>query len=146
LKEATGATWNTRVQFKSGMLLIPARFVVSLCNVEDEARWALSAVRSASVGVYQLDEAAADSPGLAAGLASLDSTMRRKGWERLVAVSDGGQNVVVYTDSRSRNRNSVRVCVGVVDGEELVVVSATVHPDALMPIIEKHLPKADHRL
>ena len=146
LKTATGSTWSTRVQFSSGPLLIPAaRAVVKFCNVDDDARCALAAVSSASVGVYEIDEAG-ESPGLGGGLASLDARMSRNGWERLVTVIDDKENVVVYTKAGSNWDSKMRVCVGVVTGRELVVVSATVRPGALMPLIDKHLQQAKHRL
>lgn len=145
LKHATGGRWNTRVQLKSGMLLFPARMVVAMCNVDEEAKWALGAVRSASVGVYELGEPSADSPGLSASLASLDASMRNKGWERLVTGAEDGTNVIVYTNSGDRG-STMRVCAGVVNGRELVVVSATIRPEALMPLFDKHLPEAARRL
>ncbi|HUG12812.1 MAG TPA: hypothetical protein VMM36_17480 [Opitutaceae bacterium] len=146
LKTATGSTWSTRVQLSSGPLLIPAaRAVVSFCNVDEDARSALAAVRSASVGVYEIDEAG-DSPGLGAGLASLDARLGRNGWERLITVIDNKENVVVYTKAGGNWDSKVRVCIGVVTGRELVVVSATVRPEALMPLIDKHLQQAKHRL
>ena len=146
LKTATGSTWSTRVQLSSGPLLIPAaRAVVSFCNVDDDARHALAAVCSASVGVYELDEAG-ESEGLAPALASLDKRMLRRGWERLVTVIDNKDNVVVYTKAGNNWDSKIRVCIGVVTGKELVVVSATVRPEALMPLIDKHLQQAKHRL
>jgi hypothetical protein len=146
LKTATGSTWSTRVQLSSGPLLIPAaRAVVSLCNVDDEARCALAAVSSASVGVYELAEAG-ESPGLGAGLAALDKRMSSSGWERLVTVIDNQENVVVYAKSGGQWNSKMRICVGVVTGKELVVVSATIRPDALMPLIDKQLKQAKYRL
>lgn len=146
LKTATGSTWSTRVQLSSGPLLIPAvRAVVSFCNVDEEARHALAAVRSASVGVYELDEAG-ESGGLGSALESLDARMNRRGWERLVTVIDNNENVVVYAKSGDNWNGKMQICVGVVTGKELVVVSATVRPEALMPVIDKHLQQARHRL
>jgi hypothetical protein len=146
LKTATGSTWSTRVQFSSGPFLMPvARAVVSLCNVDDDARYAIAAVRSASVGVYEIDRAGV-ADGLAPALTSLDKRMERRGWERLVTVIDGGENVVIYAKVGDRLSDVMRVCVGVVTGKELVVVSATLRPDELMPILEKHIQKARHRL
>jgi len=146
LKTATGSTWSTRVQLSSGPFLIPlARAVVSFCNVDEEARYALAAVRSGSVGVYELD-VAGEAEGLAPALASLDKRMERRGWERLVTVIDGGENVVIYAQSGDSWNGRMKVCVGVVSGRELVVVSATLRPEELMPVIDKHIQQATHRL
>jgi hypothetical protein len=146
LKTATGSTWSTRVQLSSGPFLIPvARAVVSFCNVDEEARHALAAVRSASVGVYEIDEAG-EGEGLVPALASLDKRMQRKGWERLVTVIDGGENVVIYAQAGDSWNGRMKICVGVVTGKELVAVSASLRPEELMPVIDKHLKQAKHRL
>lgn len=146
LKTATGSTWSTRVQLSSGPVLIPAvRAVASFCNIEDEARCALAAVRSASVGVYELDRAGG-SLDLGSALASLDARMSSRGWERLVTVIDNNENVVIYTKPGESWNSKMRVCLGVVTEKELVVVSATVFPEALMPVIDKHIQQARHRL
>lgn len=147
MKEASGASWFTRVQLRSGFLLLPtARSIVALCNVDDEARWALSAVRHASVGFYELDHTGENGPALGEALPRLDERMRSAGWERLVTVIDGKENVVIYADSDGSSRRNVRLCIGVVTGKELVIVSATIRPDELLPIIEKHIPKTGIRL
>ena len=69
-----------------------------------------------------------------------------RGWERLVTVVDGAENVVIYAQAGKRLSETMKVCVGVVTGSELVVVSATLRPGELMPVIEKHLQEAKHRL
>jgi len=146
MKLASGSEWSTRIQFSSGFLAIPtARVVLAFCDVDEEAKIALAALKSASVGVYELAGHAAKSADFGKTLAALDTEMARKGWVRMVAVFEGKENVLVYTDDRDRNSDSIRVCVGVIDGENLVIASAVIRPDALMPIIEKHLPRGELR-
>jgi hypothetical protein len=72
--------------------------------------------------------------------------MSISGWERLVTVIDNQENVVVYAKSGGQWNSKMRICVGVVTGKELVVVSATIRPDALMPLIDKQLKQAKYRL
>ncbi len=138
---ATGSDWHTKVQMDVGSVTLGAvrtalRFVQH--KDMDDARLALSAVRSASVGVYERKDS---DQGVAPEklFGPTDKLMRARGWTRLVGVAQGKQNVLVYTaDHDSGDR--VDLCIAVVDGKELVVVSTRVDAEALMKLVEKHAP------
>lgn len=146
MKAAVGGDVSTRIQFRSGLMMIPvARMVVSICNVKDEARIALSAVKSASVGVYELEDPVSKGTDFASAFSGIDTDMKRRGWERMVAVSDGNAQVLIYTRTKDRDSKILRMALAVLDGREMVVVSAEVRPEHLMPMIEQHLPRATRR-
>ena len=68
-----------------------------------------------------------------------DKLMRARGWTRLVGVAQGKQNVLVYTSDRDHG-DKVDLCLAVVDGKELVVVSTRVDAAELVKLVEKHAP------
>ena len=81
---ATGADWNTKVQLSAGPLLLSAvrAGVGCIHDLPPEARAALGAVRSASVGVYERRH----SGGLVSRnrlLAAADGLMSGRGWIRI---------------------------------------------------------------
>jgi hypothetical protein len=138
---ATGSDWHTKVQMDiGGVTLGTARTVLSFVHHQDvaDARLALSAVRSASVGVYERDRADGDVP-FATLSSSADAMMGKRGWTRMVGVTSGRQHVLVYTSDRG-NDDRVDLCLAVIDGKELVVVSTRVDPEVLMQLVERHAP------
>ncbi len=62
-----------------------------------------------------------------------------RGWTRLIGVIDGKQNVLIYTSDRGSG-DRIDLCLAVVDGKELVVVSTRVDADALAKLVAKHAP------
>ncbi len=138
---ATNSDWHTRVQLDVGP--VPLGLVRTMLhfvhhqNIED-ARLALAAVRHASVGVYERNTAG----GVATGqlFADTDRLMRDRGWTRLVGVAEGQQHVLVYTSDQGSD-NRMDLCLAVVDGKELVVVSTRVDPEAVMKLVAKHAPQ-----
>jgi hypothetical protein len=98
----------------------------------------LSAVRSASVGVYERNDSdrSVSSEKL---FGHTDKLMRARGWTRLVGVAQGKQNVLIYTSDRSRG-DRMDLCLAVIDGKELVVVSTRVDAAELMKLVERHAP------
>ncbi len=139
--KATDSGWNTKVQMDVGAVTLgtvrTALAFVHHANIDD-ARLALSAVRSASVGVYERKRA--DGEVSFAKLSShTDELMRRRGWTRLVGVASGRENVLVYTSDQGSD-DRLDLCLAVLDGKELVIVSTRVDPEALMQLVEKHAP------
>lgn len=135
---ATDADWDTRVQFSVGRATFgTARGCLAIVQNDkvDEARHALAAVRSASVGVYELRGRQRDwSRGDLAH--RTDEAMRDRGWARAVGVIDGNQAVLVYVPNGEEAVDEV--CLAVLDGRQLVVVSAELRPEELMALIERH--------
>lgn len=129
---ATGADWNTKVQFSAGPLLLSAvrAGVGCLHDVPPEARAALGAVRSASVGVYERRH-----PGAPVSrnhlLAAADQSMARRGWIRIVGVVDAGETVAIYLPAGGEDAAPSGVCLAVCSGGELVIVAARIEPEEL---------------
>ncbi|MES1168270.1 MAG: hypothetical protein ABUL61_03775 [Oleiharenicola lentus] len=141
---ATNSDWHTKVQMDVGpMTLGTARTVLSFVHHKNiaDARLALSAVRSASVGVYERNRAD-EEVSFAKLSGHTDEFMRQRGWTRMVGVTSGRQNVLVYTSDRGSD-DRMDLCLAVIDGKELVVVSTRVDPEVLMQLVEKHAPGGD---
>jgi hypothetical protein len=139
---ATGADWNTRVQFSVGPLLLSAvrAGVGCLHDVPPEARAALDAVRSASVGVYGRGHR--DAPiSRDRLLVAADQAMSRRGWIRIVGVADGGDTVMIYLPADVESSAPSGVCLAVCSDRELVIVAARVEPAALAALAARELGK-----
>lgn len=140
---ASEAGWHTKVQLSVGWVTLGAvRTGLRFVNHEhmDEARMALRAVRNASVGVYERDgrEAHLDRAGL---FTRTDELMRKRGWTRLVGVAENNETVLVYTSNDIGSGSRLDVCLAVIDGNKLVVVSTNVDSSALMDLAALHMPK-----
>ena len=64
-------------------------------------------------------------------LASADSAMTARGWERVVGVIDGRDLVAVYLPKKL-SVHRLKCCVLVFDGKEMVLVSAQGNPEPLV--------------
>jgi hypothetical protein len=137
---ATDANWHTKVQLSVGRItLCAARTVLAFVHNKDiaDARLALESVKGASVGVYELK-----SPETSWSREDLfvktDKAMQKRGWTRLVGVADGRDNVLIYVSDDAGGSDVVDLCLAVVNGRELVVVSTTVDASRLVELAEKH--------
>jgi len=144
--QATHSDWHTKVQMSVGCVTLGAlrtglRFVQHE-NIAD-ARLALRAVRHASVGVYERDHRD-DSADATALLAETDRTMQEHGWTRLVGVVEHGQQVLIYTSDKGVHGDRIDLCLAVVDGRELVVVSTQIDAGDLAELVNKHAPGGLH--
>lgn len=143
LKDAMVATLDapvtTKVQVTAGPgLLAAARGVLwFLPEVPADATTALGSVRSASVGVYQLTFDAADRRGC---VRQSDARMSARGWQRVVGVNDGNSTVLVYAPQGASSHRRLDLCIAVMEGRDLVVVSTEVEPEVLLPLVRRHLP------
>jgi hypothetical protein len=139
---ATDADWSTKVQFSVGRLTLGCiRTGLGWIEHKDAAnvRLALDAVQHASVGVYEL--------GSDAGrwsneklLLETDRAMQQRGWSRLVGVSGRKETVLIYTADALRDHKPIDLCLAVVEGRKLVIVSASVNAEALGQLVEHHAP------
>jgi len=139
---ATGSDWHTKVQMNLGWgTLGTARTILRFIEHKDiaDARLALKAVHSASVGVYER-KVRDDDADLNQMLVHTDKMMEKRGWSRLVGVVDGRQTVLVYTSDPVKSGDKIDLCLAVVDGKELVVVSTRVDASVLAELVEKHTP------
>lgn len=144
---ATDADWHTKVQVSAGWLTLGAvRTALRFIQHEnmDEARIALGAVRKVSVGVYERS-GRGEKWSRKELLAKTDERMRQRGWSRLVGVTEKGQAVLVYTSDRVDDGDRLDLCIAVVDGREMVIVSAKVEADSLVRLAERHMPEGGWR-
>jgi hypothetical protein len=121
-----------------------ARAVVAVADVElePEAQAALRAIRAAGVSIYQLERAA--KAGYQANLLpDLDQTMNQRGFDRVVTVLDRHETVALYVSRPGRSSTDLGVCVLVLDGRELVVISGRADPQ---PLIELALASGAPRI
>lgn len=105
-----------------------------------EAREALVAVRSGSVGVYRLDTAGATVTSEKL-FAAADHALGRRGWTRAVAVNNADATVVIYVPSSDSNTTTQHVCLAVCEGEQLVIVEGTLDGDQLAKFAMRMRPQ-----
>lgn len=137
---ASGSDWSTRVQLDAGWAILgTARIALRFVQDKhvDDARLALSAVKHASVGVYERRGRDKDMNS-AELLASTDKVMQGRGWSRLVGVVDGDQTVLIYTSDKGAKSDKLDLCISIVDGREMVIVSTRVDAGPLMKLVERH--------
>ncbi len=139
---ASGGGWHARVQLNVSPIIVGAvRSGLSFVHdLPDEARQALRAVRSASVGVYEQDAGAATArPG--DFWRAADENMLRHGWTRVVGVVDGRDTVLIYLPDGSAQAKPSRICLAVCNDRHLVVVSASIRPDALVNLAQSEMAR-----
>lgn len=144
---ASDAKWQTKVQISAGWCtLTTVRTIMHFVEHEhqDEARLALAAVRRASVGVYERIGRAGEL-STERIIAEIDEKMRPRGWSRLVGVVERNETVLVYTSDEPDSGDQVELCVAVLDGENLVVVSTKVDASRLVELAEKKMPAGGFR-
>ena len=141
--DATDAHWSTKVQLSIGpVTLATLRQGLRLVHADGiaDARQALGAVHSASVGVYQRTSGGAKWSREEL-FTETDKAMRARGWVRLVGVADQKETVLIYVPEDMDTGDQVDVCLAVVNGKELVVVSTSVDADKLATFVEEHAGK-----
>ena len=137
---ASGGGWHTRIQFTADRTALAAvRGGLSLANdVSCEARQALAAVRSASIGVYERAYAD-DSLTAGAVLVGADKVMALRGWKRLVGVVESGKTVLIYLPADAEKAKPSQICLAVCDRRELVIVAAEIDADALANLANREI-------
>ncbi len=133
--------WSRRIEVRLGGCTFGlARLVARFVDLPDEARHALRAARSASVGVYQWRGADVEATRrmMAGGSGSIHVGGRE--WTRVVSVRDGDESVVVLTPvTGDADVDTLELCVVVLAEGELVVVSVEVDPQPLSDLVQPHL-------
>jgi hypothetical protein len=137
LKAREEASWSTKVQGSAGPVLLGlARAIVARIDaVDPEVRTLLASVRRASVGVYQVGPADADA------LVAWRFPEGARGWTRLVAVRSPDEVVLIYAKEPSASAKAVDVAVAVRAREQVVIVSARVAPEGLVPLLAEFRPR-----
>mgnify|MGYP000652015291 CR=1 FL=1 len=64
--------------------------------------------------------------------------MQKRGWVRMVGVADKKETVLIYVPQELKTDGPIRICLAVVNGKELVVVSTAVDPANLAALVERH--------
>jgi hypothetical protein len=140
LIKSSGVEWRQRIALNVGDLkLSVARAGLSFVHLDAGARAALQSVRGAEVGVYQLPSGA-KSPDHATLLAAADAAMTARGWDRVVGVMDGQDLVAVYLPDKIASVRRMKCCLTVLDGQEMVVISARAN---LEPLLKYALAQPD---
>jgi len=131
--------WNQRITINVGYFSLGvARIASSFVHLPPEARAAVNTLNSAEVGVYQLEEPVSQG-SYGEAFAAADKAMRRRGWERIVGVSQQNQFVAVYAPRHLRSASNVSICVAVLNDRDFVVVSARGDLQPLLDIAERRL-------
>jgi hypothetical protein len=139
---ATDADWSTKVQLNAGWIpLALVRTGLRFVDHKDieEARLALSSVRHVSVGVYDKVRRG-ETWSREQLLTRTDERMRQRGWTRVVGVTEHNEAVLVYASDRLEAGDRIDLCIAVVDGDEMVIVSTRVDAAPLMKLAERHMP------
>jgi hypothetical protein len=139
---ATESNWDTKVQFSVGRVSLGCLrtglgFIPDSRDKIYEARLALGAIKHASVGVYELDAEADWTP--AKIFAHTDAAMGDRGWTRIVGVAGARETVLVYVEDDLDEGDPIELCIAVVDGRQMVVVSTAVDADKLSELVERHV-------
>jgi hypothetical protein len=127
---------QTKVQFSVGPTIIGlGKVAISFVDdVPPEAKMAISAMRNASVGVYELDRMPSADQRIALWEATGQS-LESEGWTRIVSFNENHQSVMVFMPNAARDTDELEVCVIVCDGRELVIVSATADSKPLVELV-----------
>jgi hypothetical protein len=144
---ATEADWHTKVQMSVGGITLGAvRAGLQFIQADhmDEARLALKAVRGASVGVYECNDGVGEFSHEQL-FTRTDKKMKARGWTRLVGVVDSGEAVLIYTSDELDSGSRMDVCLAVVDGNTMVVVSTNVDAEVIAELAERHMPEGGIR-
>jgi hypothetical protein len=138
IMSAAGGGWHAKVQLTVDRpVLATARAGIAFIHdVPDEARQALRAVRSASVGVYERADGAVHQPREPLWAAA-DRVMRRHGWTRVVGVADTEETVLLYMPAGKADAKPSRLCLAVCHGHELVIVAGRFEADALADLVAR---------
>lgn len=124
LMKASGVEWRQHIGLNIGsMTLGVIRAGLSLAPLDAQARAAVQTVRGVEVGIYELPPGTKP-PDCAAMLAVADTVLNARGWERVVGVLDGEELVSVYVPGEAIAARRMKCCVLVLDGRQMVVVSA----------------------
>ena len=126
---------DVKVQLSAGPALLgAARHIVPLFQgVPAEAEAVLRAVKSGSVGVFQLTSSP---PGRRVEcVQAAHAAMAERGWSRVVAVNDGSSTVLIYAPNEPSIAETLRFCLAVIEDRNVVIVAAQVDAAELLPLL-----------
>ncbi len=136
--ESQMGAWHEKLEIRVGTLPLWAlRTGLSFAPLEPEAQLALSSIRAAEVGIYELGS---QTPYLNSGelLRAADLGMAKRGWDRTVAVCQKGELVAVYMPIENQDSEKLRACVAVFQGRQLILASARGDLKPLFDLAQMH--------
>lgn len=143
LVEELGLSTHTTVEVKApSVLFAGARLAAKFVDLEPEAKAALSVLRGAEVGVYEVTSSHGQSVSGDLMKAS-DAYLGRSGFERLVRVMDDSETILVYISFVDDKSDIIKICVLVLSDRELVVASVSGRLEPLMELASATL--SEHR-
>jgi hypothetical protein len=139
-------TWDRKITARVGLLTTSlVRVAAHFFKLPPEPSAALGALHGAEVGIYKLKQ----EPGWAdsaAILAHADKAMLARGWDRIVAVGKEDKLVAAYFPHRASSARGVKCCLFVLQGRDLVVVSARGNVEPLLDLVTKQLNRESPQL
>jgi hypothetical protein len=136
-----GNQWDRKFQLNIGSWTLGlARAGLGFVQLEPEARAAVGAVREAEVAMYEL-RGEADDLNLAKMLSTADQAMGSREWDRVVGVMSRDNMVAVYVPRSLPSARDLRVCVAVVDGRNMIVVSGRSNLEPLLELASERFPE-----
>lgn len=136
-----GTGWQRKIEVGVGSVTVGvARTALAFLPIEPEVRTALRTFRGGSVGVYQRSSSP-KKVNRADLLESADQVMRKRGWERMVGVRNRDELVAVYVPQGTTSPRNARVCVLVVNRDEMVIASVRSDLEPLLELARDHAGK-----
>jgi hypothetical protein len=139
--------WEKRIEVRGGPLMFAAVRAISSCFDEfpAEARDALRVVQDADVGLYELSHDESTTGGASCVFAATRA-MNDRSWDCIVSVTDRAQTVAIFVPRDfAASDDTLPACVLVVEGRNLVVVSARLAVEPLMALAQSQLGRQMRR-
>lgn len=138
---ATPGEWDR--QFELGIGRFPvllAKAALAFAPLEPEVRAGIRSFKGADVAVFhrRSDSRGTSDAGQADLLTQVDTLMIDRGWERVVGVRDGTDTVGIFLPRDLGSLRRTRVCLFVLDGSDLVIVSARLNLEPLVGLVSEH--------
>jgi|SRR6267142_4517092 len=139
VRSSVKGDWEKKIAIRAGWLTTGLiRMCSQAVKLEREPRAMLNSVRAAEVGVYKLREEPRRCDH-AAILARADRQMSARGWERVVGVSEDKKLVAAYFPKRTSSGGTLKCCVMVLDGCDLVVASASANLEPVLGLLKEKI-------
>jgi hypothetical protein len=140
LRDLDGS-WHKKITLRAGFFATSAiRIGSKPFKLNPEACAAIESIRGAEVAIYNL-ESESRRADYASILIHADKVMSARSWERIAGVSKDGKLVAIFAP-RAASGTSLRVCVLVVDGPNLVIAAGKAEMKPLFELAMKRVTKS----
>lgn len=137
--------WSKKIALRFGWLeTCLLRTVSHAFKLAPEPRAALDSLRGAEVGVYRLHGEAGWAE-FRTILARTDKAMSGRRWDRVVGVSHERELVAVYVPRRGLSAETMRCCVLVLQGQDLIIAGASGNLGPLFEVAAKRVQSDQYR-